>query len=681
MHDPNRLIKWIAVIGLVVLSLLVLYPPSEKLKGGIDLVGGTSLLFEIDTTGLDAREQRGLSARVMSILRERVDPTQQLNLEWRPVGNNRIEIRMPRPPRGAAERRQRFEEAVDRLAAMNVSKRSVEAALNAPPENRESLVHELAHGVIEREPLLEALTAAHNEFLDASEDTDTTRADTAKEKYEEAVDKVLATSFPINRFKDVLALTNKDKREEELAKLRTEFPSYDRGSQEAPDGKLFTKAVEAYDAWAKDKAELEDPSDLKRRLRGAGVLEFIILADRDPGSPEHTLVENNAQLRQPIAKYVEQLQRYGPRSKAGDRYRWLPVDNVVAFMHLDDIKDFEKAKTNPNQPIVEEYAGLYYVLAHSDPEYGLLKGSGKRGWSLQTAYADQDPLTGRNIVRFGLDPSGGQQFGELTGNNIERNLCIVLDGTAMSHAVIQSRITQSGQISGDFTVEKVRDLVRSLEAGSLPARLKETPLSEYTIGPSLGETNRTKGMNAAIWGTITVIVFIFLYFGIWAGTVADLALALNLLFVLSIMALMQATFTLPGIAGLILTVGMAIDANVLIFERVREERDRGVVFKKALNAGYDKAFSTIMDANLTTLITCIILGFVGSEEVKGFAITLGIGISTSMFTALFVTRLIFNTLIAKGVLKDFSMRRIIGVPSVDWLALRRIFWPVSLVAV
>ncbi len=681
MHDPNRLFKWLFVIGLVVLALLVLYPPHEKLKGGIDLVGGTSLLFEIDTTGLDPAQQQGLSTRVMRILRERVDPNQQLNLEWRPVGNTRIEIRMPHPPREALERRARFDEAVDRLSALNVHKRAVESALNAPKEQRQSLIAELTRGVTERKAPMEALFAAHEAYLEVSEADDVALVESAKEEYEKAMTDVLLTNLPVNRFTDILALATGKKRDVELEKLHAEHPSYDKGSEADPNGKLMTKAVAAYDEWAKDKAELEDPSDLKRRLRGAGVLEFIILADRDPSNPGFTVVENNPQLRQSIDGYVEQLQRYGPRSKAGDRYRWLPVDNVVSFMHLKDIKDYETQKTNPSQPIVEMYAGHYYVLAHNGPEYGLLQGAGRKGWSLRSAYADQDPMTGRNIVLFRLDPRGGQQFGELTGNNISRNLCIVLDGTAMSHAVIQSRITEAGQITGDFTQEKVYDLVRTLEAGSLPARLKETPLSENTIGPSLGETNRTKGMNAAIWGTIMVVIFILLYYGFWAGGVADIALALNVLFVLSVMALMQATFTLPGIAGLILTVGMAVDANVLIFERVREERDRGVIFKKALNAGYEKAFSTIIDANLTTLITCIILGFVGSEEVKGFAITLGIGISTSMFTALFVTRLIFNTLIAGGILKDFSMRRIIGVPTVDWLGLRRVFWPVSTTAV
>ena len=223
-------------------------------------------------------------------------------------------------------------------------------------------------------------------------------------------------------------------------------------------------------------------------------------------------------------------------------------------------------------------------------------------------------------------------------------------------------------------------LVQTLEAGSLPGRLKDTPLMEKNVGPSLGRTNRVLGMNAAIYGMIAVAVLVLVYY-LAAGVVANIALALNLLFVLGIMATLEATFTLPGIAGLILTVGMAVDANVLIFERVREERARGTVFKRALKTGYDKALSTIIDANLTTLITCVVLGYLGSEEVKGFAMTLGFGICTSMFTALFVTRLIFITLMDFGWLKDLKMLKLIGQPKIDWLALRTKFWPISLVLV
>ncbi len=681
MHDPNRLLKWVLIIGLVVLSLVLLYPPGRKLKGGIDLVGGTSLLYEIDTTGLDSTMQRELSTRVMRILKDRVDPKGQMNLEWRPVGNTRLEVRMPRPPQEALARREAYNQATEKLLTLNVKRREVEEAVNAPADQRETALLRLQRGVTERQPLLKEVGQKFAEYTGAQQAGETAAIQSTSAAYEKALSELLATSMPATRVGDILALPPGDKRDAELQKLRNENPSYDAGDESQPSGKLLTKAARAHDEWAADKADLEDPSDLKRRLRGAGVLEFRILADRDPSSPTNT-TDQNPQLKQPIARYSEQLAKFGPKQKAGDRFRWFTVSDVLKFTDSKNMDEFAAKKSLPNQPFIEEYAGQHYVLMHNDPEYGMLQGVGKaKTWSLKQAYPDRDPLTGENLVSFQLDSRGGRQFGELTGANVARQLAIMLDNSTISHATIRERITDHCRISGRFSPEQVQYLVGTLEAGSLPARLKETPLSEQTVGPSLGETNRRHGIAACVWGAGLVALFVLFYYGIAGGGIANIALALNLLFTLAIMAAMQATFTLPGIAGLILTVGMAIDANVLIFERIREERARGIVFKKALNLGYDKAFSAIFDSNLTTLITCVILGFVGSEEVKGFAIALGLGLMTSMFTALFCTRLAFNSLAAKGMLNDFSMRKLIGVPKIDWVGLRRYFLPISAVAV
>lgn len=681
MHDPNRLMKWILVIGLVVVAIITLYPPSEKLKGGIDLVGGTSLLYEIDTKGLDAKQQAKLSQRVMLILKDRVDPHGQMNLEWRPVGNTRLEIRMPRPPKEALARRETYNESIDQILLLNIGRRDVEEALNASADQRDRMLADLQHGVIERDALLSKVKETFDAYVGVRDGGDTVAEEEASNAYEDAISALLESSMPVARFTDVLALENEEKRSQQLKKIRDEYPSYDLGDDASPTGKLLTKAVTAYDAWAVNKADLEDPSDLKRRLRGAGVLEFRILADRDSSSPTFTQ-HSNPQLRQSIDELKKKLARYGPRPQAGDRYSWFLISDPLTYLRVDDLEEIESKKNLPGYPIIEEYAGRWYVMMHNDPAFSMLHSSSRdKKWKLVTAYPDRNMMTGENVVSFQLDARGGRLFGELTGTNIKRQLGIMLDGEAMSYATINDRITNRCQISGSFTADRVQDLVTTLEAGSLPARLKETPLSEKTIGPSLGKSNREKGFKAAAWGAILVAGFVLVYYGVIGGGVANIALAMNLLFVLSMMALMQATFTLPGIAALILTVGMAIDANVLIFERIREERIRGIVFKRALNMGYEKAFSTIVDANLTTLLICIILGFVGSEEVKGFAIVLGIGITTSMFTALFVTRLIFNSLISWGMLKDLRMMRIIGVPSIDWLGLRRIFWPISIVAV
>lgn len=664
MGERNRLLKWSIVIVPVVAALLSLWPPEDRLKGGIDLVGGTSLLFEIDTAGMASAQKRDLAERVINILKARVDPRGQMNLVWRPIGNNRIEIQMPRPPARAAERRKAYEAAMAGVQALNVTRMDLEAALNAPQSERPARLDGLVHGVASRKPLLEEAAAAFDAYHKVRGGDDVDAEYAALTRYEEAVQAVLDTSVEAGRLTDVLALGVK-KRPAEVKRFVEVYPAY---------SEAIAKVVAAYDAWAADKGALEDPSDLKRRIRGAGVLEFRILAERDPSNPTRIQSEDPA-LRLAISDYVEQLQKRGPRPKdERDPFRWFPIKDAVAFTNLDSLEEFEKRRETLPQ-IIEPYLGRYYVLAHNGPNYGLTKeGSGR--WELSGAYPSYDSRSGRPAVNFTLDARGARRFGRLTGDNLKRQLCIFLDGVAQSHAEIQSQIWESGQITGNFSQEEIAELVQTLEAGSLPARVKETPLMEKSVGPSLGERNRTMGMRAASYGLIAVAVFMLIYY-MFAGLVADLALALNLLFVLAVMAALEATFTLPGIAGLILTVGMAVDANVLIFERIREERARGVLFKKALRTGYEKAFSTIVDANLTTLITCVILGYVGSEEVKGFAMTLGFGVVTSMFTALFVTRLIFTTLISAGLLKSLPMLRLIGVPRISWLALRKVFWPIS----
>lgn len=665
MEKQNRLLMWSLVVVPIIAAVLAIIPPQKKLKGGIDLVGGFSLLYEIDTTGLDPSQIRGLSTKVKDVLQRRVDPNAQLNLVWRPVGNTRLEIQMPRPPQEAIERRKEYEQTLAKVEELNVGRLEIEAALSA--DDATARLVELGRGVAERQDKLTALQSAYADYQQVRGGDDLDAEDAARDAYEQAFAGVMATTLSPNRLTDVLALQDRAKRSEQLGRLKEAFPSY---------GQTMDDAVAKYDEWAADKAALEDPSDLKRLLRGAGVLEFRILAKRDPQN-RTVIASDQANLRQPISKYTEQLQQRGPRAATSDHYRWFAVPEVVDFLNIENTTNVEQSIANSDQ-IVEQYAGKWYVLSHADSDFGLLRDS-KQKWKLKSAMPDRDE-NGQPSLSFTLDPRGGSQFARLTGDNIGQQLCIFLDDEAMSHATIKSQIRQRGQITGRFTQQDVWDLVQILDAGSLPGRLKETPLMEKNVGPSLGRTNRELGMKAAIYGMVVVAAFILIYYQ-FAGVVANVALFLNLLFVLGIMATLQATFTLPGIAGLILTVGMAVDANVLIFERIREERERGVLLKRAVKTGYDKALSTIVDANLTTLITCVVLGYVGSEEVKGFAMVLGFGIVTSMFTALFVTRLIFTTLIDAGWLSELKMFRLIGRPNVDWLAMRSKFWPVSLVLV
>ncbi|SFK67895.1 protein translocase subunit SecD [Shimia haliotis] len=245
---------------------------------------------------------------------------------------------------------------------------------------------------------------------------------------------------------------------------------------------------------------------------------------------------------------------------------------------------------------------------------------------------------GRPAVNFRFNPTGARKFGDYTAENIGSPFAIVLDGEVVSAPTIQSHIPGgSGIITGRFTVEETTNLAVLLRAGALPAGLEF--LEERTIGPELGQDSIEAGRIACIVAFVAVLVFMFLSYGTF-GLFANIALIINVGLIFGLLSLIGATLTLPGIAGIVLTIGMAVDANVLVFERIREELKTSKGPARAIDLGYEKALSAILDANITTFITAVILFAVGSGPVRGFAITLGLGIMTSVFTAIFVTRLI-----------------------------------------
>jgi preprotein translocase subunit SecD len=248
---------------------------------------------------------------------------------------------------------------------------------------------------------------------------------------------------------------------------------------------------------------------------------------------------------------------------------------------------------------------------------------------------------GRPAVNFRFNPAGARAFGDYTAANIGRPFAIVLDDEVISAPVIQSHIPGgSGIITGNFTVEESTQLAVLLRAGALPAEL--VVLEERTIGPELGQDSIDAGQRAAVIGLIAVVTFMLACYG-WFGMMANLALFINMALLFAVLSVIGATLTLPGIAGIVLTMGMAVDANVLIFERIREELRAGGRSARAIEIGFERAFSAIMDSNVTGLLTAIIMFAIGSGAVRGFAVTMGLGIITSMFTAVYVTRLIIET--------------------------------------
>ena len=259
------------------------------------------------------------------------------------------------------------------------------------------------------------------------------------------------------------------------------------------------------------------------------------------------------------------------------------------------------------------------------------------GEHLSRIYADSKGI--EPVVGFEFDAIGKSKFGQLTERNIGKPLAIILDGTLYSAPVIRDRIPGTGIIEGNFTHDEVNELIAIMRAGSLPADLELE--METMVGPSLGRDSINRGLMAGAIGGAFAILFIGIYY-MGVGWVANSANALNIFLIVGAMALLDATTTLPGIAGLVLMIGMGIDANVLIFERIREEKAKGKPVRAAVKAGYEKAFSAIFDSNVTTLITGVILAAVGTGPVKGFAWTLILGLIINLFTAIFVTRVIYE---------------------------------------
>lgn len=313
----------------------------------------------------------------------------------------------------------------------------------------------------------------------------------------------------------------------------------------------------------------------------------------------------------------------------------------LEFKVVDDNADLDKAQKGLLPPGDE-----LSVLRHRNPDGSYLErpivlraDAVMTGENISDARANFDN-TNRAYVGLSFTPSGARQFERVTGENVKKRLAIVLDGKVYSAPTIQEKISGGrASITGNFSTEEARDLAIVLRAGALPAPVNI--LEQRSVGPSLGQESIQKGVYSALIGGIIVIAFMVVYYGV-AGAVADMALLFNLVLIVAGLAGFGATLTLPGIAGIILTIGMAVDANVIIFERIREELRLGLSARSAVDVGYSRATLTILDANVTTVIAAMVLYQFGTGPIRGFAVTLILGIVASMFTAIFFTRFLFD---------------------------------------
>ncbi len=333
---------------------------------------------------------------------------------------------------------------------------------------------------------------------------------------------------------------------------------------------------------------------------------------------------------------------------------------------------YEVLKEEKHHPDGTKSINAYMV--RKKPEGGLT------GKNIKSARPVPNPMTGQPQINFELDKEGAKIFAQITRENIGRQMAIVLDGVLYSAPVIRSEIPNgTGEISGDYDIKEAYQLANVLEN---PLEAPVHIIAEQKVGASVGADAIQSGIRASIYGTIAVAGFMAIYY-LFAGVVANVALLSNIVILLGVMCSVGTTLTLPGIAGIVLTVGMAVDANVLIFERIREESAKGKSLRGALAAGYDRAFGTIFDSHVTTLISSIILIFMGTGTIKGFGVALTIGVAASLFTALVVTRLIFDFLLMKGWLTSLPMLHLVRSTSIDFMKLAKpafiLSWTIILV--
>ena len=334
----------------------------------------------------------------------------------------------------------------------------------------------------------------------------------------------------------------------------------------------------------------------------------------------------------------------------------VPEQNMRAvnkIMEMSDIQEILKSgegrlsmsKEKDTWTLPEGGSESFYRMYHLEAEAGLTGGVIEE--ALATLY------NGQPIVTLGMNSEGAKTWSRVTGANVGRRLAILLDGNVHMAPVIRTKITDGQtQVEGFANMNEAKDIAIVLRAGALPAPVDI--IEERTVGPSLGQDSIDQGTQSIIIGLVLVLAFMVFYYR-GAGLIASFAVMWNLILVLSILAMLKATLTLPGIAGLILTVGMAVDANVIIFERIREELVKGKTPRSAIDSGYSRAITTIIDANVTTILAALVLMQFGTGPIRGFAVVLFWGIATSMFTAIFTTRTIFNLISAKRNLKTLSI--------------------------
>ncbi|TVQ62677.1 MAG: protein translocase subunit SecD [Phycisphaerales bacterium] len=684
--------SWLMVaVTVLVVCAWSIVPPERQLRLGKDLAGGVSLVYSVQIEpGEDP--QRVLSDTI-EVLKRRVDPQGQFDILMVAQGRDRIEITMPLPSERVKRLRADFEAQLARLRTDGLDAGAFERLMRQEPEAREREIEQMRGSNPERARLAEAAAsafdtaaearAAYEAVLGRGEASDDEIADLvdavaeAELAYEAARGAAVGAVLRPADVERALRLSNRslsmldEERGERITLPNPREEAWGRLLEQHPQqADTLADVRTAWESFERERTTLDDPADLIRLLRGAGVLAFRIT----PTPGEHP---EESRLRR-------ELQENGPRNVNVTDAGWYRLNSPQNWYR--NVAELGAMEADPagffanRGYVVEPYDGEYYMLAWNTRGTRLTQAEGN--WRVDSAAQGSDNI-GRPAINFRMNTRGANLLGQLTERHTQENMAILLDDEVYTAPTLQSRITSSGQITGQFTREEIAYIVNVLAAGSLQAKLSPEPISISTVGPNLGLDNLRSGMRAGIWGITAVSVFMVIYYFV-AGGVAVITLISSAIVILGAMSLNRAAFTLPGIAGVVLTFGMAVDANVLIYERIREELRKGTDLRAAVRLGYSRALSSIVDGNVTNLIVCVVLAYTGTQEIKGFAITLGVGVVATLFSALIVSRVIFTVLVDVIQIKSLSMLPLkvpvidrILEPRIDWIKGRYLYMAIS----
>jgi SecD/SecF fusion protein len=710
----------VVLAALVVARAFYLYDRGEGgFKLGVDLVGGTILVYEVDETASKFTDENKKfdPQELANAIKRRIDPTDLYNVTIRPVGASRIEIILPTGGEHQAQiQEQYWKELLARIqekwpelqgADLEVGRgRRQDLVLRVQQLLDEARWRDALNKLREKWPALKdakldvsvgqtpALIERLNQLKVGATEADIKQAvadaykpvtlseieDFINASYTTSSGRKDVTGEEVQRIKELIA---------QVGSLEFRILANTQDDKEAVDDARRELAELAKDPAGKAeldrKAATGEPPPRPTHLDAEGKrtdLYNVTLQGGQPHQFSYSWVELGRQERHQLgldnaaANDEKRSGLWRLAAQARERGETLLLDSTNSALQSAVLysRVCQNRKISDDERAQKKYE---YFLLTRDPGRDPITGESKAvtGKYLTGARRDQDERF-HPAVHFQFNTQGGDLFYELTSENkpseqgrFYRYLAIVLDGQIVSAPRVQSPIRTQGQISGNFTVEEVDRLVSILRSGALPATLKRLPVSENTIGATLGEDTIKAGSRAVVLAFVAVLLFMIVYYR-FAGLVASIALLANLLLTVACMVLLNSTFTLPGLAGLVLTLGMAVDANVLIYERLREERERGASLALAIRNGYDRALPTIIDTHLSSIFTAIVLYAVGNDQLKGFGISLTLGLIISLFTSLVMTRLLFDVWLYKGWLHKLSMFRFFARPNIDFMRIR-----------